>query len=557
MGFFDFLSAPAQDPTTQDQALYKKKKIPPTQELFQDDEITRLNQHNSEEMASRKGDTQEAAPKSQGVSPDDSRRLFAASESDLVKREQAAISEVRDIIGRSNFMGSPELSRVQDSLQKDAGRLTPEQIASDLDVILKKKGFSSAGHVVIDPGNLSRLAVLRNEFSRLAEDRQKFDAQGRPGGAPQVADQQTLELDASESLQRAQELEQKASRLGTLARDPVLAEARNLRAQSAALQQRAMEAKHQGEAPPAAPQAGPTSMTPAADYMRGLGIDKEQLTDRMHKAVKAVGIPEEQWEEGVDPKSGMLRVMGALDPQGQFATLLSGQIQAAKAQDAASAGAQPSDPEDARAAGRIDDTEKELGGREARLRLLYTELGKAQFMHTWPGIILYVLVGMITQNPAFAARLLGGIGNRDAVDAEIKGLQGDIRRLDQQLMYREKSRADMRTAAARRLQQKDDKNDTWRRQVGMAMLNHKLIIERNEKKGNPETAVMKKLQSSYQRATGMAAKYSGEMQNEFAPEDKRQQARANFNFYMKKAAALDMQLDEMGGEVLQEEAVEE
>ena len=88
-------------------------------------------------------------------------------------------------------------------------------------------------------------------------------------------------------------------------------------------------------------------------------------------------------------------------------------------------------------------------------------------------------------------------------------------------------------------------------------MNHKLIIERNSKKGNPETSLMKKLQASYQRAVGMAAKYSGEMQNEFAPTEKRDAARRNFDFYMKKAAALDMQLEEMGGEVLEEEAVEE
>lgn len=294
----------------------------------------------------------------------------------------------------------------------------------------------------------------------------------------------------------------------------------------------------------------PASQTPIQDYLRGFGLERKDLIPRVHAALTVSGISPEKWGDDVDPRSGVLRIMAQLDKDGTLAGAIARQLQEARQQDANSQQnapqQQPTDP-------RIAQTEARIGQREAELRALYASLKDNEFMRTWPGIILYVLVGLITQNPAFAARLIGGRDNRAAIGAEIKGIQGELARLDRQLARDIDRDVMVKREAARRLQHKEDRDDQRKWEVSKLMLQHNLIIERNAKKGNPETFMMKKLAAEFQRSLGMASKFSGEMQNEFADPGNRAKARQNFEHYMRKAAQLDEDIKNMGGAVLTEE----
>ncbi len=288
----------------------------------------------------------------------------------------------------------------------------------------------------------------------------------------------------------------------------------------------------------------PPEPEPVTKFMAGLGI--KDAVPKVHQALQKVGIPPEEWgNTNVDPSAGVMRVLAELDPNGDFARLIAKGIADAKMEDANQSQTQPqgkgqTDPGIAR-------TERAIQNKEQEMRALYATLRESPFMRTWPGIILYVLVGMLTQNPAFAARLIGGVGNRAAVNDEIKGIQHQLARLDRELARRERDDAYTQREAARRLQRKEDQVDQRKWDLSKMMLQHQLIIKRNASRNNPETALMKKLAADFQRNLGMASKFSGEMQNEFADPKLRESARQNFNLYMRRAAEIDSQINQMGG----------
>jgi hypothetical protein len=291
---------------------------------------------------------------------------------------------------------------------------------------------------------------------------------------------------------------------------------------------------------------------PVSSFMEGLGI--KDAVPKVHQALQKVGIPPEEWgNTNVDPSAGVMRVLADLDQNGDFARLIAKGLADAKLEDAnqsQSQGKGQTDPAIAR-------TERAIQSKEQEMRALYATLRESPFMRTWPGIILYVLVGMLTQNPAFAARLIGGVGNRAAVNDEIKGIQYQLARLDRELARREREDAYTQREAARRLQRKEDQVDQRKWDLSKMMLQHQLIIKRNASRNNPETALMKKLAADFQRNLGMASKFSGEMQNEFADPKDRANARSNFNTYMRRAAELDADIRNLGGGVEEPEEPEE
>ena len=85
------------------------------------------------------------------------------------------------------------------------------------------------------------------------------------------------------------------------------------------------------------------------------------------------------------------------------------------------------------------------------------------------------------------------------------------------------------------------------------MLQHNLIIKRNEQKGNPETGLMKKLSAEFTRSLGLASKYSKAKDDPFVDDAEKLKAKTEFERYMKKAAELDAMLREIGGTAEPEE----
>lgn len=171
-------------------------------------------------------------PKSKTAAP---RAEYTAKESELVRRESAALNKARAIFGRQGeWTGGGDSARVRQALA--SGRYTPEQLASDLDVIIKRKGAPGPNQE-----NVEHLAALRNELGQLIEDRAKFSAIQAPALSGTMSPDQ-LSSDAKSAKEKAEALEREAAGMGVLTRDKSIKEAKDLRAQALALEQRANEA---------------------------------------------------------------------------------------------------------------------------------------------------------------------------------------------------------------------------------------------------------------------------------------------------------------------------
>lgn len=540
MGFFSFLS-PEQDEAPPD--IQKPVRVPKGAKVRQPGKDYSLA---DEEWAGEQDDIIPAdnIPKAspEEMDPAGVRRKFSADESGVVQKEQAAVRKVKDILTKQTHSlggdyGNAQLHQVLDAINK--GMLDPGQLTDDVQTILKSKS--------ILPQTAQALASAANDLKLAQAARQQLEAGRSAVPAAEAVSPDVYAGHSQEAFQKAKELRESVRGKGILSQGEATRQAQNLEAQGKSLQ----ELGQQGKEASAQPEA-PVGSDPVTNFMKGIGVDREQLVPRLHTALDKVGIPKEQWEDqNVDPSAGMMRVLSELDPKGQFAQLMVQQLATARAEDAAAkqnisaaggaaAGAKGQDNQ------QIDQTQQAIEGKEARMRQLYGELRQAPFMQTWPGMILYVLVGIVTQNPAFAARLIGGVGNRAAVDAEMKGIHYDLKRLDDKLHYERQSEIYQKREAARRMNKKEDEVDQRKWELSKLMLQHQLIIKRNAARGNPETFLLKKLSSDFQRNLGMASKFQGTMQNEFADPKERAVAKQNFDVYMRRAAELDADIRKLG-----------
>lgn len=543
MGFFDFLSSPTQDPALSVNGEGKKKKtpwVPETAEerdpledalsldkdysIDREKNVTKLKVQKAHlDIQSAFGDAVKAldeAQVKQSYSPE-----FSVGAMDYGRgaRETAGhLKSVRDRAGARKADPSSTL-KLADDIQELGNRLK-------------------------DP----KLIGAAQKLMRASQAQAELEELKKPGGALAI-DPKEVEARKAKLGQRQQQLQRELQTAGEI-RTPQLQ--KELKETTDELRRITPPPQAQPE-PPVSEPAPPGTKGPVTSYMDGLGIDEKALVDRLRQSMNIVGIPNEKWGDPVDPKAGLLRVLGALDPSGdKFVRILAQEMAAAKAQDQQSASASPSKgAAGGEESGMVAETQGRIQSKEQELKALYAQLSQSQFMHTWPGIILYVLVGMLTQNPAFAARLIGGVGNRDAIDREAKQLQFDLRRLDHELARRENTERYARKEALSRIAKRDEVKDERLWELGKMMLNHKLIIDRNEKRGNADTSIMKKLSGDFNRATAMASKFSGTMNNILESEEARAAAKRNFEFYMRRAAELDAELRDIGG-VVEEEAVE-
>ena len=522
----------------------------------QEGEIDALKREQREARA-YKPQPQEAP--SQAVKPDPAtaRRALVSDEDSTAKLESAALSKIKsalelatsntaaDVEGGNPDAGNAELLQVKDAM--DRGLLKPNQLASDLDQILKKS--KSLG----TPGLAKALTSGLNDL-RVAQQ-QRDEIQARSAGIPQAPEIPASVHDqfSREAMDKAKQLRSETESMGILGRDAKLREARQSESQAQSLGKLAEEKRLKDSEPIV---EAPIDSAPVTRFMKGLGIDYEDLSLRMHAALNKVGIPKEQWDDpNVDTTAGIMRVMSELDPNRQLAGLIAKQLADAKKEDQAKAGVQKGAKSGSVGAvagmygeeGRSGSAEIEgqIGAKEQRMRDLYAELRQTPFMRTWPGVILYVLVGVLTQNPAFAARLIGGVGNRGAVDAELRGLQFDIRRLDQQLSRKDTEERDIRRDAASRLQRERDSEQNYNRDIEKMYLNHKLILERAKQGASTSNRpIVMKLEGDYNRVARQMSEAEKIMNNTWLPDDdpKKITASREYNKLKSEAQFLDQKL---------------
>ena len=82
-------------------------------------------------------------------------------------------------------------------------------------------------------------------------------------------------------------------------------------------------------------------------------------------------------------------------------------------------------------------------------------------------------------------------------------------------------------------------------ELGKMVMNHNLILQRIQKKGDPNTALMKKLSSDFNRTAALAAKYAKSASDPLSPNQKGD--RMQFETLMRKAFDIDATLKEIGG----------
>ena len=337
MGFFDFLSAPAQDPTLQDQESYAKKKTPfvPQQ-------------------------PQEEAPKTFDAlrQKDESQKMAVQGlENDYSKAWAQALKTIDSIPGGHSlesqgksfqaFPPNPDtvnrLKTVKNALKKVAegtSSAPPSAFADDFQALAKDPQLAKYGPA------LNSVA----EMFRRADASQKQAVQSRESYAPAPASPDMI-LSEKQNLEtivrRQQEARERLAKTGFT--NPMRAGLENSIAEleKAKKQAETNLKDFGGDKKAAIVQPGaakkptfveenadenlpPTNPKPIENEFKTLGIPREKLVNDAIEILKAVGIDEGSWDDQVPTQAAIKRLLSVMDKEGTFAQKLSEDIMAEK-----------------------------------------------------------------------------------------------------------------------------------------------------------------------------------------------------------------------------------
>ena len=554
MGFFDFLSSPSQDVGSlqKEQAeLRKRMAKAPSQEAAPLEE--------AKPFEPKEPLPEEPFQGRPAKDPALARRQYSDRESRLVKKEQQIVSQVKGILDTSfaTYYNAPEIVKVKEALGK--GSLSPYQLASDIDVILEKKGFNTGGNVIIDPGQLQKLSHLRNELSVVLDERGEFEAEPRPQSAAQSSPDE-LEANSIEASQKAAAIRREASSLGVLASAPKIREAQILESQASAMRQEAMRMKRDlegqerkaQEIPQAPPPRSPEEIPLQGNIERNLagsGKTKESFN------LAVVGA----WKEA--EKSGLIDINGLedqvpfgvafrtllpiLDPTQKVTMDLVDLVNKQKQTQIPEPGGAPS-PQ----GGQMPEGESpalmELRAKQKERRDLILSLGQSPSSQNWLSAIVTILLSAVIGSER-ALSVMGYASRHNLLKYQLDLLHQEINEDMAILKEESEAKREVRREAARRMTRQEDTADQRKWELSKLMLNHNLLIQRSEKRGDPETAVMKKLSAEFNRSLGIAAKYSKTKDDPFASEASKREAKMMFDKYVRKAMDLDATLQELSG----------
>jgi len=564
MGFFDFLGSPKQDSATlqAEQAALRKKHL--NQAFAEpsgvaDEEGLRLAQHQSEEAQAKN------AP-----------RTFGQGRLEVQRHEQAtkglevdfdkAVRDAHAVIGAlPGFGGDTTFRRLSDDTR--------------IQVAAVRKALDAKAHAAP--------AALADDFERLAQNKE-FDAQQRGAMAGVAAmfrraqaslDRAAVSRETFKPTQLPEEaLKAEQSRLDLLKRQEEEARKRLLtlgytNPQRVATQNAILEiAKEREEAErnlkEFAPQGTPAKAPASSmeDINRGFGsagVTPRQAAQAVNEGLDALSQSmggDFDLAQGVSFKHALPYAIQAMGPEAQVAfsqwlkevrAKENPQTQGYTGNPAQDAGAMAS-PEGSEPADGVSELRSMINENFRQQRLARAELAEAQELQSWPAIIAFVVLGMLI-GPQGAFAFFSNARRKNQLKGWLDQLELERRDLKELERWNREQDVAMKREAARRLQKKEDTAEEWRQRIGMELLKHRLIIERNAKRNNPETALMKKLSDEFQRSAAMASKFSKTKDDPLVPQAQREDAYRNFEYYIRKAAALDQQLSEMGGDVLDEE----
>lgn len=583
MGFFDYLTAPKQDISQLqgEQADLRKKKLPPTPAAnpFQNEEseLASIQDPGSAQLQQETQQEPTAKPDVRVASS-----AYRAKESDLVKREGRTVAEIDSILGsRSGAYTSPydtELRKIDGDIARvrkaiTSNTLKPGMLAQDIDVIVDRiqkyrknntspkpglMGMTQLPDPIFHDNDINRLIQLKGALSGLAEERVQLDSE-KPEFKSQAIPSSELSAEATKLQQAAEKARIEAQNMGLLAREPKIREVQNLQAQAAALNARAQEAK-------SAEEGGEqdwrntivTSLDDDPDKgAASAGVSPREYRQSVNESVenlrKQMG-PDFDVHSPVSFKYALPYVIQSMGPEAQIA--FTQWLKEIKRKEAEANGKTPDGQNPAQDAGKMagepispnDQRRAEIQANMAQQKQARMDLAEAQELQSWPAIVAFVLLGVLI-GPQGAFAFFSNSKKKNQLKLWLQQLEMERKYLLDEEKYEKDTEREIKREAARRMTQREDKAEQRQFEMGKLLVQHRLIIERAQRRQNPETAVMKKLSGEFSRAMGLAAKYSPK-NYEFSPDAEKSKAAANFEYYMRKAAEIDVQLREIGAEEL-------
>lgn len=525
MGFFDFLSAPAQDPTLEDQELFGKKKISP-------DESLKAAQLKNKEIQEEQSKTVEGAANAnksarmaqQGLIQDYDRAVGDAYAA--IQNTTGSFGKQGSAYSRPSRETLLSVQQIKQAIQKKA---PPVALADDFSRLSQNKEFSAQERKAFEG-----VAAM---FQRAARS---MDAAAVSGErvptvpTPESVDQAKAKIDA---LRRQEEAaRQKLETLGVT--NPQRAGTQNAIAEIAKEREH-LEGLLQSVTPKGQaggkgtfaqensdPNLPPTNPKPVESEFNALGVKRKQLAQSVADALEAAGIEEGEWDMQVPTQAGLKRVLSVLDKDGSFAQKLAADIIAEKQRNQPQQADEFQD-EVKKVEGSADRISAQLSQQRSELRELYKSLNSQPFMQSWLGLTLYVLLGMLA-GPTNAAKLLGVGRNRNAILGEIESLKEEMRFNSQEMRRQEDRAFQLRKEAITRLQRDRDYTRSRDDSLAKMYINHKLILERAKQTAAPgNRAIVSKLEGDFNRTLKLMSDAEKIMNNDWLDDNDPKKVKAS------------------------------
>lgn len=544
MGFFDFLSAPAQDPTLEDQELFKQKKnsgVVPTL----DDPSKRIE-------STAQPPQPKAAEPPKAKDPMAERNRLASEIEGL--KVQVAKEIAAERIVKTGFSGKMDGSHLERAAIKEIAGKGPEEAARGLEAHAQSRGvdlkklpsFQRLEQAVLaykraqrEPAvqqyqAQSKVTLAQRDIPRL-EQQVKSATDELMKVKAQIAEAPSARMEADLKKQE----ETLAYKMGSLTDQ--LNAAKNTTQQAAQDPQPIMGA--QGDSQDAGSMdASPEFMAGLDSAFRSAGIDRRDVSGAVNEGLDDLN---KMFDGKLDLngpvvfKYALPYVIQAMGPEAQVEWsqwLLKMQQEQKQAQPGIE------EPSGVPGSGERerdelqktrDDIKINLANRKAAMQ----DLANAQELQSWPAIVAFVLLGMlIGPNGAFAffsnarrkRELQGWIQSIDLERKELKDLE------EEQL----EQKKELRREAVARLQKERDYKRNRDDSLTKLYINHKLILERARANASPQNrAIVSKLEGDFARTLKLMQDHHEIMKNDYIEEGDPKKIRATREYDRLKGEA--------------------
>lgn len=216
--------------------------------------------------------------------------------------------------------------------------------------------------------------------------------------------------------------------------------------------------------------------TPIQDYLKSLGVKREQLVDNARKVFQAAGIPPDEWNDLVATQPGIMRIWSTLDPKQEHARKFQMELQAMAQEDSGPFQQLARDSKE-----RSETLRAEQTSKVQEFRRLAQVAGTNPILKTWYGIILFVITA-ITAGTKNAIALFAATSKYRNAPNEMKFLEEELRALDRKIASEDEWNREMKREAARQILRKSELEDRQVHDFGLQMMRAKAKAKEAERR---------------------------------------------------------------------------